>query len=72
MSADPRPVCEGFCWIGQSFRYCDRCGNPYWEHTHDERPDRSGGPFSGTFVLVPITDERRASARAKWGSDDVG
>ena len=36
-------VCHVFQWIGQSFRSCDRCGRPAWEHLYwppmgDQRP----------------------------------
>ena len=49
-------VCEAFCWVGQSFKYCERCGHPFWEHTHDMR---AAGP-------VPIDEETKARVKAKW------
>lgn len=60
---EARPVCEGFAWIGQSFKICDACGQPYWWHTHERRSGH--GPFDPQ-VLVPITAERAESCRRKW------
>ena len=29
-------ACPAFQWIGQPLTTCDACGEPYWEHTHDD------------------------------------
>lgn len=64
-----KAACRGFAWVGQSFKYCEDCGQPYWEHTHDKQVNREKGPFDeGPWLYVPITDEQKASVRAKWGS----
>jgi hypothetical protein len=63
-----RQPCEGFRWIGQSFSSCDRCGLPFWKHSHEERLRRDPGPFGdgNAFELVKITPEMAAACRAKW------
>lgn len=48
-------VCKGFAWLGQSFKYCDDCGHPYWEHSH----------MQWRGELEPITPESAASIRAR-------
>lgn len=49
-------ACEAFEWVGQSFKYCDGCGGPYWEHTHEWR-------HSGK---VPISAEDAQRVKEKW------
>ena len=44
--------CKAFEWIGQSILCCDGCGKPIFDHDGDSRSH--GGPFSGTFRLVPF------------------
>ena len=65
----PPGVCKGFYWIGQAFDVCDRCGEPYWLHTHAERMRRDAAPFGDDdpFELVPITSEMAEAVRRKWG-----
>lgn len=65
---DGQDACEGFQWIGQPFSSCDRCGRPYWEHTHEERvrPDAVLGD-PDMFELVVITPESAERVRRKWG-----
>lgn len=67
-AAAPSPKsCKGFAWLGQSFKHCDRCGLPYWEHTHDQQFSRDRGPFDADpWVLVPITPEQAEATRRKW------
>jgi len=31
---EPRYVCEAYKWMGQSFQFCDDCGQPIWAHSH--------------------------------------
>jgi hypothetical protein len=64
----PRPVdehggaeCFAFTWCGQSFRYCDNCGNPYWEHTHFEAGQTRDGKFRHVRHVIPA--DLRAKAR---------
>lgn len=52
-----RPACDGYAWMGQSFKYCDDCGKPFWEHTHEKR---NGGR------LVPITPEMAEHVKSRW------
>lgn len=59
--------CSGFRWIGQSFRSCDACGAPYWEHTHEHHP--TGPPFGDNFELRPISAEDAAIVQARWDPD---
>ena len=62
----PGPVCESFAWVGGPFHHCDRCGQPFWEHTHrDGRPSTPFGPDDS--VPVPILPEEAEAVRAKWG-----
>jgi alkylated DNA repair dioxygenase AlkB len=65
-----RPVCQGYRWIGQSLRYCDRCGHPYWEHDHEERLDRTK-QFSITATVweyVLLTERQKLLVKLKWGN----
>lgn len=48
--------CDGFAWVGQSFKFCDNCGDPYWEHAFELR---LGGP-------VAISPDRAAAVKRKW------
>ena len=67
--AEPQKPCAGFRWIGQPFSSCDRCGLPYWEHSHEERLQDGAGPFSrDAMKRVPITPEDAAACRRRWGS----
>ena len=60
-------VCEGFQWIGQSFKYCDGCGSPYWEHTYIREFKSDSSPFAPEpWVLVPITPEMADVVRRTW------
>jgi acyl-CoA thioesterase FadM len=52
-------ACAGFMWVGQSFKYCERCSQPYWEHTHD----------SWRGELTPITREQAETVRARYGTE---
>jgi len=54
--------CDVFAWVGQSFKHCDECGQPFWEHTHELR----GGPTYGEVLLVQITPELAEQVREKW------
>jgi hypothetical protein len=66
--AEPQRPCEGFRWIAQTFRSCDRCGLPFWEHSHQERIKPGASPFGpDAFGLVPITAEDAAACKRKWG-----
>ena len=66
---EPEKPCAGFQWIGQSFASCDRCGLPYWEHGYEERLPEGAGPFgSDPMILVPISPERAAACKRKWGT----
>lgn len=63
----PQP-CEGFRWLGQSLKHCDRCSLPYWLHTHEERLKKGGSPFSDApLVFEPITKEQADAVRVNWG-----
>lgn len=60
-------TCKGFRWVGQSFKHCEGCGRPFWEHTYDTRMRDGAGPFDeDPFEYVLITDEQKAACRAKW------
>lgn len=58
-------TCEAFQWIGQSFKHCDRCGEPYWDHTHLETVQRDSGPF-GPMATMALSDEDREAVKRKW------
>lgn len=51
-----KQACEGFEWCGQSFKFCDRCGVPFWEHTHEKR----------SVGLVLISREDADAVKEKW------
>ena len=57
---ESKSPCEAFSWIGQSFAHCDKCGLPYWEHTH------IWGVGRQVVERVPITPEDAERTRAKW------
>lgn len=61
----PDGVCPAFQWIGQPLTSCDSCGQPYWDHTHEAKPD-GGGPFSVRERHVVIPQPVRQRARATW------
>lgn len=63
---NPR-VCEAFAWLGQPLSSCDRCGKPYWWHSHDENPDREGGPFAGRWKRTIISTERATEMWRRHG-----
>lgn len=54
--------CYAFRWMGQSLEYCDGCGQPFWEHSHDER----GTGRLGYHRRVIITDKQRERVMKKW------
>lgn len=56
--------CPAFQWIGQPLSSCDRCGCPYWDHSHDEVP---AGPFAGKRRRVVISTSSAEKVRARWG-----
>jgi hypothetical protein len=65
--AGPARPCEGFRWIGQSFAQCDRCGLPYWKHSHEERLREGAGPFGpDAMELVPISVAAAGACKRKW------
>jgi len=55
-------TCLAFHWIGQSFAHCDRCGQPYWEHSHDSHF------VGGREKRVAIPAKAAEACRRKWGS----
>jgi hypothetical protein len=62
------PPCAGFRWMGQGFGSCDRCGVPYWLHSHEDRLRKTACPADpDPFELVPITAEMADACRKKWG-----
>lgn len=63
-AAERQGPCEGFAWIGQPFSSCNACGAPFWEHTHEMRPNPDG-PFLAMHA-VPISDDQREACRRKW------
>lgn len=54
------PVCAAFAWIGQSFKYCDDCGHPLWEHTHRRGTGLNFG------MLIPISREEAEEYREEF------
>ena len=64
LMVNPR-ACPAFQWVGQSFEHCDRCGRPYWDHSHEEGLGW-GGPFGTGWKLSVITRARAAAVEAKW------
>jgi hypothetical protein len=56
--------CFAFEWIGQPLTSCDNCGQPYWEHTH-EQVHSPGQPISHHLRRVIAANQREA-VRAKW------
>lgn len=63
-------ACAGFRWIGQPFSSCEECGQPYWEHTHEDRGTRRDGthvPFGHTFRRI-ISQKDKDACKAKWGT----
>jgi hypothetical protein len=57
------PVCIAYAWMGQSFKYCDRCGNPFWEHTHY---DTKRDSHPGRVYRKHISHDWAARVKAKW------
>lgn len=62
----PEGVCPAFRWIGQAFTSCDECGQPYWDHTHEEIAAPGSRPFGARFRHVYVPQEKRAKVRAHW------
>jgi hypothetical protein len=54
--------------MGQPFNFCDRCGQPAWEHEGLERVQGSG-PFDTTLEIVPWARGELERIRAKWDPD---
>lgn len=44
--------CFSFYWVGQAWSHCDRCGKPYWEHTHVNISSRKGVQFSKNVIIL--------------------
>lgn len=63
--------CKGFQWIGQEWDHCDRCGAPYWQHTHMEHPAKGAGPFDDAWEYELISDESKAKVRARYARSDT-
>lgn len=59
-------TCPGFQWVGQSFQYCDGCGEPYWDHQYDCQIDRDSGPFGTRWKRKLISKESKARVKARW------
>ena len=59
-----RQACGAFAWLGQSFAFCDDCGQPYWDHTHYGMGASERGP--GRRVLKVITRASAARVRDEW------
>ena len=67
------PCPEGFHWVGQSFRYCDKCGLPAWDHAGEARlPQQKVSTdiiFGGAdlkWVLKPWEPGEREACFRKW------
>jgi uncharacterized protein with PIN domain len=56
------PICESYKWMGQSFKYCDDCGNPFWEHSHYDT-SRESHPFRTFRRIISRTHAERVKAR---------
>jgi len=69
-SVTTRKPCKGFRWIGQSWKHCESCGEPYWEHTYDERIKPNAGPFDekDCWEYVLISEEVKAKVKARYQS----
>jgi hypothetical protein len=52
--------CAGFVWIGQSFKYCDECGKPYWDHRYDMEIRR------GRWFRKLISAAEAARVKGRW------
>lgn len=53
--------CRGFCWVGQSFDHCDRCGRDIALHDGLEVKVRDSGIFSGEWEIVPFPEAEKRS-----------
>lgn len=60
--AEHRKRCEGFHWVGQSLRACDRCSRPAWEHAGEMVP----GETVGNMKLRPWREGEAEAIRRKW------
>lgn len=60
-------VCPAFQWIGQPFTSCDNCGQPYWNHTHEEHAADGSNWITARVRRTIITEDQRAACLAKWG-----
>lgn len=61
--------CRGFMWFNPlGWCYCarPRCGQPLWEHTHEElaAPSVNGGP---PFRIRPLNEVLLKMVRNRWG-----
>lgn len=70
---DKAERCPGFQWIGQSLRYCDGCGQPFWEHDYLQvlNRDKVTSPFADDdtcWKYEPISDGDKAAARSRWAN----
>jgi hypothetical protein len=62
-TADVRNIngkCAGFAWIGQSFKWCDNCSLPYWEHSY------AMTLRDGRWFRQLISKELAAAVKRKW------
>lgn len=63
------PCPEGYHWIGQSFRYCDKCGLPAWEHAGYAGLPENADPFDGddqSWTLKPWKPGEREAVFRNW------
>ena len=62
--------CDVFRWVGQSFRSCDDCGKPFWEHhfRHRYGPELQGGPFGPEGEPVALAAEERLACLCRHGT----
>lgn len=56
--------CFAYMWLGQSLKYCDNCGQPFWEHTHVEQWGKNNKP-----VRKIISAGQRERVKLKWEQD---
>lgn len=65
MPWDDEDPCETFHWVGQAFSSCDRCGEPYWEHTYRQ------GMGKNWNQKIKIPFEEKQQVFAKWGPKEA-
>ena len=64
---EPARACDGFRWVGQSFRSCDGCGRPAWEHAGEMRPREGASPFGPDAAeFRPWKPGEAEAIRRKW------